>query len=224
MSKENQKLITYLQGAMDACTVKVGQLRTAVGNDHQELATVEQEMKTLFNDFNKPDLWVHPVEYDENQLVKKILEVRIADAQDPTPFIERIRKLMTYLRQTVLTEAQSWLEAADTSTWNQKMLDELLKVRRVLRETKKRFADGGYDFDGDADFLAIETRFTDLLAIYRKKLRENEVSTDENDISSMVLLQTLIQSSPDVPAFKVNYQMLNTFIAEKCGESTDDPA
>lgn len=223
MSNGNEELILFLKDAHQACQSKLEALEgqnEAV--DQAELERTKSEVKALFEGFSQQSLWVHPVEYEKSKLLQSIVEIKMAPEQEPLNFLEKVAQLVGYLRDSVLPSAKAFLERADTAEWNLKMLDELLRIRRSLREAKHRFAEAGDNLDEDEEFVEIEEQFTALLAIYRALLRDNKLIASEDDIRLVQLINGLLKSVGTVPDFKNAYRALNDFVAEK-NSSVENP-
>ncbi|TXB62916.1 hypothetical protein [Phaeodactylibacter luteus] len=223
MPTQNEALIALLQDAHTTCQnhLSTAQETEALGAD--EIEAARSELASVFRDFSEPALWVQEAAYDKTALLHKLIALKRAAEGPTTPFLEHMDKLIRYLREELLSAIQDNLQATDTSAWNLKMLDELLKIRRVLRDTKRKFIEAGHPLDTDEAFLAVQDRFTGLLADYRKLLRENAVQANEADIGIMQLLYSLIQSAATVAAFVEAYTTLNDVVAEHCSRAAPLP-
>lgn len=223
MPTGNEELILFLKDAHQACQAKLEALESQRDTvDQAQLKRTQSEVQALFEGFSHQGLWVHPVEYEKSKLLQSIVEIKMAPEHEPLSFLEKVAQLIDYLRDSVLPSAKAFLEQAGTSEWNLKMLDELLQIRRSLREAKHRFAEAGHNLEEDEAFLKLEEEFTALLAIYRALLRDDKLMSSEDDIRLLQLISGLLKSVGTVPDFKNAYRALNDFVAEK-NNSVENP-
>lgn len=212
MPSQNETLITLLRDVHQSCLTKLQTLQSAATGDTSSFSEAQAKITQLESDFNNEALWAHTLDYDNHELLQAIVAVKMAPDDDPDGFLEKTAHLIAYLRADILDKLQAFSRNADTSVWNQKMLDELLKMRRALRKTKNDLIGAGHDLENDSEFVDLENNFTALLADYRTYLRDNKVQSNEDDIRLIQLLIELVKSAATVKDFKAAYQTLNDFV------------
>jgi len=212
MPSQNETLITLLRDVHQSCLTKFQALQnTATAGSDQFLAT-QDRIAQLESDFKDEALWAHPVDYNNHELLQAIVAVKMAPEEDPVNFFAKADHLIDYLTEHILSKIQDFSTNADTSVWNQKMLDELMKMRRALRNTKNNLIQAGEELGNDTAFVNLEDTFTTLLVAYRKHLRENSVQSNEDNIRLMQLLVELVKTAATVADFKTTYQTLNDYV------------
>ncbi len=215
MSKNNEKLIGLLQMAYQSCTTHFKVLRDDDSTPEDELTDLEAEVKELYDQFHAPELWVTTVPYNHSQLVAAILDLKIAPPGNREEVFKYARKLIQHLRKTVLNNAQEWVDNADISEWNLKMLNWLGKLNQALFYARKRLADQGVDLDADPDFPDMQQQFEQDYSLLREQLKDNAVTADQNDIGMVQLFAEFMQEVKDLDHFKGGYRRMNTFIASQ---------
>lgn len=220
MSKKNQELIGWLQKAHQACKTRLEKINQEQLLPDDRLSALQKEMQQVFDDFNLPELWIVPVDYSGEQkalLLEHIVNLQHTGPAKPEEFEQQTKSLIEFLRGHILPLAKAWADAADTSAWNRQMRDELLRMRKTLRQVKNKFDDQGHDLDNNAAFSAADERFHELMGIYWQKLIGNEVNTNEDQIALMSGLRAYILTLAAVPKFIKAYQQINAVITENCG-------
>ncbi|MEQ8702682.1 MAG: hypothetical protein RIC19_02120 [Phaeodactylibacter sp.] len=212
MPAQNETLITLLRDIHQSCISKLQNIQSTDTEEGTRLSETQAQIAQLEKDFNNEALWAHAVEYDNHELLQAIVAVKMAPETETGHFLDKVEHLLLFLKDNLLSKLQAFSNQADTSVWNQKMLDELLKVRRALRQTKSTLTEAGHDLESDEELIILEESFTLLLADYRKHLRENSVQSNEDHIRLMQLLSDLIKSAGTVADFKSAYQTLNDFV------------
>lgn len=212
MPSKNETLITLLRDIHQSCLAKLKALEGTEAAEDDRISEALDQITQLESDFNDEALWSHPLDYNHHELLQAIVAVKMAPEQDTDHFIEKVNHLLAYLTDHILSKLQDFSTNADTSVWNQKMLDELLKMRRALRQTKNDLIQAGADLGNDAAFAELETTFTALLADYRKLLRDNDIQSNEDHIRLMQLLIDLVKTAASVADFKTAYQTLIDFV------------
>lgn len=215
MSKNNEKLVGLLQTAYQSCNTHFEVLRNDGNAPEEELSALEAEVKELYDQFHAPELWVTTVPYHHTKLIAAILDLKIAPPGDKDEVFKYARKLIQHLRETVLNKAQEWVDSADISDWNLKMLNWLGKLKQALFYARKRLADQGVDLNADPDFPGMQQQFEQDYALLRKQLKADEITANQNDISMIQLFVEFMQEVEDFGRFKEGYQRMNTFIASK---------
>lgn len=224
MPSQNETLITLLRDVQQSCLAKLQALQSNGTEADDRISATQARIAQLEKDFSDEGLWAHPLDYNNHELLQAIVAVKMAPEQDPDHFFEKADHLITYLSESILPKLQDFSANADTSVWNQKMLDELLKMRRALRKTKNDLIQAGEDLDNDAGFIDLEHTFTALLATYRQHLRENDILSNEDNIRLMQLLIDLIKTAATVAEFKTAYQTLNDFIESQLPATENEDA
>ena len=220
MSENNTALINWLQKAQQTCTTRLEKITQDALLPSERIEALQQKMQQLSNDFSRPELWIVPVEYtddDKSLLLEHIVKLQATGADQPEAFERETEALIQFLGDTILPLARSWAESADSSAWNRQMRDELLRMRKTLREVKNNFISQGDELDDNAAYVAADTRFHELMVIYWRKLTEDEVDTNEDQIDLMTTMRDFIKAINQVPKLIEAYQHLNAVIAENCG-------
>jgi hypothetical protein len=220
MSEKNTELVNWLKKAHQTCTTRLEKIAQENLLPEDRLQALQQKTQQLFNDFNRPELWIVTVNYtdeDKSLLLEHIVKLQSTGTDQAEAFEQEVDSLATFLRTSILPLARSWADSANSSQWNQQMRDELLRVRKTLREVKNKFASQGNDPDDKPEFVAADTRFHELLVIYWQKLTDNEVNTNEDQIDLMSTMREFIKSVTNVAKLIEAYKHLNAVIAENCG-------
>lgn len=208
MDQENKALIAELKEAHQSCVQRLSALSGSNGLPDGAIENALEKVQQLFDDFQHKELWVHPVNYPSARLADLILDLKIAPEGDPQAYLDRTLRLVEFLREEVLSRARTWAAAANISDWNMKMLDELLRIRRYIRDCKNRLREQGFDIDQDADLISLEEQFAEKLAEYRALLRKNAVQTDEFHLDLMQQIGNLIRNAEEPQFLKRGYHRL----------------
>lgn len=224
MSSKNEKLIKLLRDIQLSCLsrLKIFHSNQLIGQD--AAAARRQEIEDLELDLYSELILADELDYNEHQLLQGIVAVKITPTDAPDAFLEKFNDLMKWIRTEILVPLQERSAQILPSQWNQKMLDELLKVRRALRATKNKLSANQQDPNSDPDFTEKETEFTGLLASYRRHLRDNTVQANESAINTIKLIIDLIKAVNDTAEFISTYQMMNDFIASQIPATKNDDA
>lgn len=220
MSDKNTKLANWLKKAHQACKTRLEKITEEALLPADHLEALQQKVQNLFNDFNQPELWIASIDYtdeDQSSLLEHIVKLQSTGPDKPEDFEQETNALIDFLRADILPLAKAWADTASPSEWNRQMRDELLRMRKTLRQVKNKFVNQGNDLDNDADFVAADTRFHELMVSYWQKLTNNEVSTNEDQIELMATMREFIGAITKVPKLIEAYQHLNAVIAENCG-------
>lgn len=212
MPSQKETLIHQLRDVQLSCLARLKAFQNNQLIKDQAATDAKQQIEDLEVDLHSALLWADELSYDEHQLLQAIVALKLAPEDTPDAFLEHFSILQQLIRDMILIPLQERAAQAAPSQWNQKMLDELLKIRRALRETKNALIAADQDPTADPEFLEQEAAFTAFLAVYRKHLRENTVQADENAIKTIELMIGLIKAATDVPKFKASYQMLNDYV------------
>jgi len=208
MDQENKELIADLKEAHQSCVQRLSSLSNNGSLPSGTVQNAVGEVQRLFDDFQAKELWVHPFSYPSAELADLILDLKIAPEGDPQAYLDRTLRLVEFLREEVLSRARTWAAAANISDWNMKMLDELLRIRRYIRDCKNRLREQGFDIDQDADLISLEEQFAEKLAEYRALLRENAVQTNEFHLDLMQQIGHLIRNAEEPQFLKRGYRRL----------------
>lgn len=224
MPSQKETLIHQLRDVQLSCLARLKTFQNNQLINDQAATDAKQQIEDLEVDLHSALLWADELAYDEHQLLQAIVALKLAPEETPDTFLDHFSNLQQLIRDMILTPLQERAAQAAPSQWNQKMLDELLKIRRALRETKNTLIAGNQDPTADPEFLELESAFTAFLAVYRKHLRENTVQADEDAIKTMELMTGLIKAATDVPKFKASYQLLNDYVESQIPVTEEEDA
>jgi len=219
MATDNIRLKALILEAMDACRVKIDAFAAVLSKDNPGLLALRKDTSAVFEKFKIEGIWANPIPFDEAKLLQQIVLIRTSAGDDFAGFSKLAKELTGYLETEVLKTPLQWLIDASTSDWNLKMLDALRNIRSTITKKKNSMAEAGTDPLQNAAFKAEDELFNEQVEVYRTKLKDNEVETDENKLKTMKDLASLINLSETVADFTGNYELLNEFIGIEIGVS-----
>ncbi len=217
MATDNFKLKTLVLEAKDACRVKIDALIAGaeLGKEDPKIKALIKSLETVFEKFKIDGIWMNPIPYDESKFLQKILFIRTATDGDLEEFTQLSKELALFLEKEVLHIPLQWLSDVSTSDWNVKMLEALRKIRTTITKKKTAMTAAGNDPLLDPAFRNQDELFNIRVEEYRVKLKSNEVTTDENDLKTVGLLDQLINSANTLPQFTKYYKLLNDFLKKE---------
>jgi hypothetical protein len=210
MSTDNNLLKTLLLEAQDACRVKIAAL-----DDTSAATQITATIENFSAKFRMDGIWARPITFDEVRLLQFIIAIRSLNNGDLAGLQAQVGQLAAFLENEVLPEPLDWLTQATTSDWNIKMLEALRKLRGTITRKKNALATAGSDPMDNAAFRKQDEIFNEQVEVYRDQLKEDVVSSDENDLKTVGFMDQMINSVSDVARFTESYNWLNIFLEKK---------
>lgn len=216
MVTDNDRLKSLLFEAKDACRVKMEQLSKTRPEDDADLNEIDKTINEVFEKFRIEGIWAQPIPFDEGKLLQHILAVHTMDDENLLPtFKAQVVSFKKYLEKEVLPKPLEALMDSLPSDWNMKMLEAIRLLRGSITRKKTDFTNQGNNPMDDDAFGIQDLHFAEAVELYRSKLKNNEVDTDQNDLKTMGYLNSMISSVSELVKFTQYYVLLNKFIDKK---------
>ena len=225
MSDSNFRLKAVVQDAKLTCRQKLSKLKLQFKDEKKHLASLSVDSNAVFRKFDQPKLWENPIEYDELELMQKIIQVSEAPEDDLEVFTQNLNGLLDAFQALARPQARSRsLFGSDATSLNVQMMDALLENRRIIDEKIELFRNNEQDPHDEPGFTDLAAQQKNLIEQYQEALENNEVRTQSTDLRLIKELFgrafSAINLDTPIPKFIEVYERYNQEIEKRCPQAT----
>lgn len=215
MQTSNDHLKVLLHDAKLACRSKFIQLVQHAGSVTPKLEEILRLIKGTFREFDRSNLWLEPIEYDEFLLVEHTLTLNEIPGDDVVAFEKAVKEFLTFLRDDILKEPLSRLNNISAEAWNDRVLSALVNTRRRIGIKKAAFKRKGVNLNDDPVFRKIARKQNSLTRKYIDALNRNTVSSTEKDKKILNGYSNLFNTVTTVKRFKALFDRFTKYLEGK---------
>ena len=225
MSDSNFRLKAVVQDAKLTCRRKLSKLKLQFKDEKKHLASLSVDSNAVFRKFDQPKLWESPIEYDELELMQKIIQVSEAPEDDLEVFTQNLNGLLDALQALARPRARTRsLFGSDATSLNVQMMDALLENRRIIDEKIELFRNNEQDPHDEPGFTDLAAQQKNLIEQYQEALENNEVRTKSTDLRLIKELFgrafSAINLDTPIRKFIEVYERYNQEIEKRCPQAT----
>ena len=225
MSDSNFRLKAVVQDAKLTCRQKLSKLKLQFKDEKKHLASLSVDSNAVFRKFDQPKLWENPIEYDELELMQKIIQVSEAPEDDLEVFTQNLNGLLDALQALARPRARTRsLFGSDATSLNVQMMDALLENRRIIDEKIELFRNNEQDPHDEPGFTDLAAQQKNLIEQYQEALENNEVRTKSTDLRLIKELFgrafSAINLDTPIRKFIEVYERYNQEIEKRCPQAT----
>ena len=225
MSDSNFRLKAVVQDAKLTCRRKLSKLKLQFKDEKKHLASLSVDSNAVFRKFDQPKLWENPIEYDELELMQKIIQVSEAPEDDLEVFTQNLNGLLDAFQALARPQARSRsLFGSDATSLNVQMMDALLENRRIIDEKIELFRNNEQDPHDEPGFTDLAAQQKNLIEQYQEALENNEVRTKSTDLRLIKELFgrafSAINLDTPIRKFIEVYERYNQEIEKRCPQAT----
>ena len=225
MSDSNFRLKAVVQDAKLTCRQKLSKLKLQFKDEKKHLASLSVDSNAVFRKFDQPKLWENPIEYDELELMQKIIQVSEAPEDDLEVFTQNLNGLLDAFQALARPQARSRsLFGSDATSLNVQMMDALLENRRIIDEKIELFRNNEQDPHDEPGFTDLAAQQKNLIEQYQEALENNEVRTKSTDLRLIKELFgrafSAINLDTPIRKFIEVYERYNQEIEKRCPQAT----
>ena len=225
MSDSNFRLKAVVQDAKLTCRRKLSKLKLQFKDEKKHLASLSVDSNAVFRKFDQPKLWENPIEYDELELMQKIIQVSEAPEDDLEVFTQNLNGLLDAFQALARPQARSRsLFGSDATSLNVQMMDALLENRRIIDEKIELFRNNEQDPHDEPGFTDLAAQQKNLIEQYQEALENNEVRTQSTDLRLIKELFgrafSAINLDTPIRKFIEVYERYNQEIEKRCPQAT----
>ena len=225
MSDSNFRLKAVVQDAKLTCRQKLSKLKLQFKDEKKHLDSLSVDSNAVFRKFDQPKLWENPIEYDELELMQKIIQVSEAPEDDLEVFTQNLNGLLDAFQALARPQARSRsLFGSDATSLNVQMMDALLENRRIIDEKIELFRNNEQDPHDEPGFTDLAAQQKNLIEQYQEALENNEVRTKSTDLRLIKELFgrafSAINLDTPIRKFIEVYERYNQEIEKRCPQAT----
>ena len=181
MLTDNNLLKVLIHDAKLACRSKFIQVVKKTGSVTPKLEDILRSIKGTFKEFDRPNLWLHPIPFDDFLLIEHTLTINEVADDDIDEFDGVVMDFLQFLRNDILHEPLSNLDNNAAAPWNDRVFNALVAVRRRIGQKKAAFRKAGINHDQDANFRELSKKQNQLTRKYSDALNNNDIVYTEKD-------------------------------------------
>ncbi|MEO1258631.1 MAG: hypothetical protein AAFZ15_07530 [Bacteroidota bacterium] len=215
MKTNNERFKVILTNAKLISLSKFKLVKAANGATNPEIAALTKEIDTVLAHFDNPEIWTHPLDFDEAKIAGFVSDIDGVDPKNLTKFASDVRSFITYLDGEVLKVPLANAETTDITDFNAKVLNALSQTQQKIGGRKKFFKNNGIDLDSNPAFQTLSQQQNTALTTYRQALRDNKVSSKQTDVLVFQMLGNSIQVATELAPFLGLFEKLTTTIQGK---------
>lgn len=209
---DNEQFKTVLHDAKLICRQKFEAVKENFGQDNTDVITIQDELKSVYGQFDNPAVWSQQLTYDQTEIMSLILKVGVADPSDLDNFLKVTRDLLKLLKEDILKEPLAAIAMMLPSDWNTKTLDALRLTHQRIAGRETYFKNHGQDLSQNAQFKKIDEEHDIRAAAYRLALNGNIIESSQTDVILITRYGELIKAAVAVPIFITLYKGFSDFV------------